>query len=263
MAAPFGSKDYLEAARYCVAQHATIIIIDSFSHEHEGPGGYLNAHDAELDRLAGNDYAKRAATNLLAWAKPASARQEMVNTLAQIGVHFICCFRAKEKVKPVRSQKTGRTEIVELGWQPISGIELLYSMTLNMLLRPRSGGVPSWQTDYEAERLMMKLPRQFEPLFAAPRPLDEAHGVAIAQWAAGAPIASGEREIPAAHTTADEGEQLTIADKELAEAAAIGTHALQHAWSALPNNVKVLLKKRLDDHHKPVASKIDAATAGT
>ena len=41
-AAPFGSLDYLAALRFCVGQGGKTIIVDSMSHEHEGPGGLLD-----------------------------------------------------------------------------------------------------------------------------------------------------------------------------------------------------------------------------
>src|SRR5215471_11003043 len=44
--APFGPLDYLAAIEHCVQRGAKIIITDSASHEHEGPGGVLEQHDA-------------------------------------------------------------------------------------------------------------------------------------------------------------------------------------------------------------------------
>jgi hypothetical protein len=37
--APFGPLDYLDVIKYCVENGASNIVIDSMSHEHEGPGG--------------------------------------------------------------------------------------------------------------------------------------------------------------------------------------------------------------------------------
>jgi hypothetical protein len=39
--APFGPLDYLAAIEYCVKRGAKVVIVDSMSHEHEGPGGVL------------------------------------------------------------------------------------------------------------------------------------------------------------------------------------------------------------------------------
>src|SRR5678815_3652835 len=65
--APFGPLDYLSAITYCVGKGAGTIIVDSMSHEHEGPGGVLESHEAELTRLAGNDWDKRKKWTFSAW----------------------------------------------------------------------------------------------------------------------------------------------------------------------------------------------------
>src|ERR1700749_2602141 len=43
--APFGSLDYLAAIEHCVKAGAKVIVIDSMSHEHIGPGGYLQTQE--------------------------------------------------------------------------------------------------------------------------------------------------------------------------------------------------------------------------
>ena len=50
--APFSPLDYLAAIDHCTKKGASIVIVDSLSHEHEGPGGVLEWHDAETKRLA-------------------------------------------------------------------------------------------------------------------------------------------------------------------------------------------------------------------
>lgn len=181
--APFGSLDYLEALKYCVGQGAKIIVVDSMSHEHEGPGGLLDAHDKELDRIAGDDWGKRERAKMLAWQKPKANRRRLINGLLQLNCSVISCFRAKETVKPVKVN--GKTEIVPQGFMPIAGEEFLFEQTVNCLLLPKSGGVPTWRSDNVGEKLMMKLPAQFETIFADNRPLDEQTGKQLAEWARG------------------------------------------------------------------------------
>src|SRR4051812_34294852 len=53
--APFSPLDYLSAIEHCVKKGATTIIVDSMSHEHEGPGGVLEMHTAEHARLGGRE----------------------------------------------------------------------------------------------------------------------------------------------------------------------------------------------------------------
>lgn len=178
--APFGSEDYLEALRFCAKAGAGVIVVDSMSHEHEGEGGYLSAHGAEVTRMAGNDYAKAERVKMAAWIKPAAARRKLINGILQLNANFIFCFRAKEKTKP----KPGGG-IQEMGWMPIAGDEFLFEMTLNALLMPNGKGVPQWRSDFVGEKMMMKLPKQFEAGFEDGRALDENHGESLARWAQG------------------------------------------------------------------------------
>ena len=78
-----------------------------------------------------------------------------------------------------------------MGFMPVAGEEWIYEMTVNCMLEPRSNGVPTWRSDQIGERLMMKLPMQFESIFAESAPLSEDIGEAMARWARGdAPASS-------------------------------------------------------------------------
>lgn len=181
--APFGSLDYLEAARYCIGKGAGIIIIDSMSHEHEGEGGCLECHEAELQRLSGGDWKKAQAMNMLAWAKPKQARRRMINSLLQLNASFIFCFRAKDKIKIKKGEQP-----TQLGFMPIAGEELVFEMTANALLLPGAGGVPTWMSEEIGEKTMIKLPEQFRKHFLEQKigqPLDEDAGEFMARWAMG------------------------------------------------------------------------------
>lgn len=181
--APFGSLDYLAAIQHCVKRGASVVIVDSMSHEHEGPGGVLEQHEQQLDKMAGQDFGKRNSMNLLAWAKPKAERRQLINSLLQLNCNFIFCFRAKEKAKPVK--KDGKTAIENQGWMPIAGEEFVYEQTVNCLLLPGSNGVPTWQSEEPGERAMMKLPQQFRDLMMHRSALSEDIGRHMAEWARG------------------------------------------------------------------------------
>jgi hypothetical protein len=69
---------------------------------------------------------------------------------------------------------------------PIAGEEFVYEMTLNALLMPNAGGVPTWQSNNVGEKMMIKLPEQFRrALIDAKQPLSEETGEMLARWAAG------------------------------------------------------------------------------
>lgn len=178
---PFGALDYLAAIRHCADRGAGVIVVDSMSHEHEGPGGLLEAHASETARLAKAWRVSEDVAQMSAWQKPKADRRRLLNSILQMPVSFVFCFRAKEKLKIV-SGKAPKS----LGWMPIAGEEFVYEMTVSALLLPQSGGVPTWNPAGEGERQMVKLPGFAQSMFGD-GPLDEATGAKLARWAAGPP----------------------------------------------------------------------------
>lgn len=178
--APFGPLDYMDAIRYCIHKGAKTIVTDSFSHMHEGPGGTLESHAQELDRIAGDDWGKRNRSTMLAWQRPKSELRKFLNDLTQKQINLVGCFRAKEKVKLIKGK-----DPEPLGLMPIAGDEMIYEGTVSCLLHPGAGGVPSWHPDELGEKAIIKLPEQFRSLFSERKPLDEDIGEALARWASG------------------------------------------------------------------------------
>jgi hypothetical protein len=123
---------------------------------------------------------------MLAWAEPKQKRRTLINGILQLNANFIFCFRAKNTAKPVKSQKTGKNEVEQLGYMPIAGEEFVFEQTLNCLLLPGAGGVPTWDSENVGERTIIKLPEQFKALRSRQAPLDEAVGARLAKWASGA-----------------------------------------------------------------------------
>lgn len=192
--APFSPNDYLAAFRHCEAKGAGVVIVDSLSHEHTGVGGVLEWHDQELDRLAGSDFKQRQKMTFTAWIKPKQARRKLIDYMVQSGLDILWCFRAVEKLKIQRGK-----DPIPLGWMPSAGEEFVYEATLQCLLYPASGGVPTWKTEEPGEKMITKLPMQFVDYFTKhPGPLDEATGKYLADWARGsgaaAPRATPARE---------------------------------------------------------------------
>jgi dephospho-CoA kinase len=228
--APFGPLDYLEAIEYAMKRGAKVVVVDSASHEHEGPGGVLEQHAEEVMRQARRDdgtidEAKAERVKLGAWSKPKAARRRMINTILQMPISSIFCFRAKEKLEV----KTGQAP-KSLGWMPIAGEEFVFEMTLNCLMLPKAGGIPTWQSNERGELATMKLPRQFESLFADPVPLSEDHGETMAKWAAGGAVSRFEELIA----------EINGADSAALEAVVPKIEEAKKARSVNPNEFKSL-----------------------
>lgn len=182
LGAPFGPLDYLEAIKYCVDNGATDIVIDSMSHEHEGPGGLLAIHAEEHKRLGGKD-----STQGFAWTRPKQEHRLLINTILQFPCNFIFCFRAREKLDwnkkdPVTKKKLPPEPI---GFVPIGDESWMFEFTMQCLLLPGAGGVPTWKSELAGERNAMKLPGFFANVFASNTQLSEDIGEALAKWAAG------------------------------------------------------------------------------
>lgn len=175
---PFSPLDYLAAIEKAVSGGAKVVVVDSMSHEHEGEGGVLEMHEEDM----GGDDRK----NFTAWARPKAQRRQLIGRILQFrGVHFIFCFRAKEKL----TYKSGKPEV--RGLMPQAGEEFIYEMTMNFLLPLGANGIPVLDSSYEDEKIMIKIPEQFRGLFAEPRQLSADLGQHLAMWAAGPSVPAG------------------------------------------------------------------------
>jgi len=233
--APFSPLDYLAAIEHCVKKGAGTIIIDSMSHEHEGPGGLLEMHEAETARMSGGDWKKAERVKMLAWQKPKAQRRRLINTMLQLPCNFILCFRAKHKLKLVKGE-----EPTQLGYMPIAGEEFVYEMVLKCLLLPGADGVPVLNSEFEGERAMIKIPSQFRGMFdpRQPRQLSEEMGTALASWAAGT-------EAPADVSAAD----LIKSYEACSDAATYRQleESRKRVWGKATRDEKAALKKAADD----------------
>lgn len=173
--APFRPQRYTEALQVALAlePRPAVVVIDSLSHMHDGPGGILEWHEEELDRLAGDDRRRRERNTWTAWIKPKAAENEFIYSMLGADCHLILCFRAKEKIKIV----TGKQPI-PLGWQPIAGERVAFETIFTLVLPPHSKGVP--------DLAVSDMREPFDSLIPANQPLDEKTGAELAKWAAGA-----------------------------------------------------------------------------
>jgi len=182
LAPPFSPERYSEAIQAADKAHYPVVVVDSMSHVWAGDGGVLDWQEKELDRMAGDDYAKRERVKMAAWIKPKMAHKAMAAKLLQMRAHLILCFRAEPKIEIGRDEK-GRTQITEKkgptgldGWFPICEKNLPFEATCSFLLLATQPGIP----------LPIKLQEQHRELFPKGVPITEESGRRLAQWAHGA-----------------------------------------------------------------------------
>lgn len=191
--APFSPDRYADAIKEALALAPAVILIDSFSHEWAGDGGVIDMQEAELDRMAGNDWKKREAVRFASWIKPKGLHKTLVNdVITRMPCHLILCLRAEDRVEMKKDPKTGKLEVVPKrtlsgheGWIPVTGKEVAYELTVSLVVTPDKPGVPQ----------PVKIQAQHIPLVPLDRPLDESVGQALAAWAKGS---GAESRAPAA-----------------------------------------------------------------
>lgn len=190
---PFGPLDYLAAIRHCYDKGGRIIVIDSMTHEHAGPGGVMDQAEQFIQaKLADTRNANRAewdvrnSYNMMSQIEPKRQRKILNAAIVQMGINAVFCYRAYEKIKPVSGDAP-----VNLGWMPETTSKLHYEMTQRFLLLPGSDGVPTIMPATDDERRMVKNPAQFRGWFTpaaqnaqAPQ-LNEDMGERMARWARG------------------------------------------------------------------------------
>lgn len=203
--APYSPLRYLEGIRYCVGKGAKVIVVDSGSHEHEGVGGVLEWHQAEVERLVKETGRSADAVKMQAWGVPKAARNKLINAImAELKVNVIFCFRAKPKLKITAKKdlKPGEEGVQQRGFCAIAGEEFIYEMMIKFVLLPGARGVPTWESEFSGEREMMKIPEQFLHIFDRPEQLSENVGQQMAEWAAGGDVKAPSDEECAKGTAA-------------------------------------------------------------
>lgn len=271
--APFSPLDYLACIEACVAHGARTIIVDSMSHEHEGPGGVLEWAQREAETMS-----ERSARNgrrrppesftMPSYAAPKAARRRMLNTIIQLGCNLIMCFRAKEKTKMPDRDK-GEDKPTFLGWQPIAGEEIVYETVTQFLLLPGSDGVPCYAPEHAAERDVVKRPEFFRKMLERPEQLSEDLGERMARWASGEDTPSDPERTPSRASTETTPQSLcqrVAAARSMDELLAVerGFHGIKFAsvkmWLPVKNAVnakRAELEASPEEPHDP-APEVDA-----
>lgn len=235
MRPPFAPSRFIEAIHAAETAGAEVVIIDSFSHEHDGIGGLIDW----ADRLASEGV--KSPGN---WKEPKSAHKKLMNALLQCRATIIFCLRADEKIEILR--ENGKTVVRPLGWMPICEKRFMFEMTASFTLTPDKPGFPHFDLPH-------KLQRQHREMFSDAKPIDEESGRALAAWARGGSAAPLS---PAPDGAADE-KTASEWDMDLAEAATHGMLRLQEVWGGIPREYQSALKAALDRRHKPTALQAD------
>jgi hypothetical protein len=218
---PYSPQRYTEAIEAAKQLNPAVLIIDSASHMHDGPGGLLEYHDAELDRMAGtDDWKKRERMTWAAWIRPKKDENAFIYAMLGIKCPVILCFRAKEKLRIVAGKPP-----IDLGWQPIASDRVSFETIFTVVLPPHCKGVPDLS--------ISEMREPFDAMIPEGRPLDEQLGKRLAQWAAGA---GAKESSPPPQSASPDGASLPSPNGAGGgagpESAAAGRNPVEHTNSA-------------------------------
>ena len=162
---PYTPGRYLEAIEEFLRYGVDILVVDSFSHCWEGPGGVLEMADRAEEQ---------GRNGLRKWLGPKRDYKKLISFLLSTRLHMILCSRAKQPL--VETVVDGEKTLLTQPWEPIQDRRLKYEMTL-VLPMTLDGG-------YETDPSRLKVPGDLAHLFRGEL-LDEATGAAIAEWVRG------------------------------------------------------------------------------
>ncbi|GBQ90001.1 AAA family ATPase [Gluconobacter albidus] len=183
--APFTPSRYVEAIKAAEDAGATVIVIDSMSHEWDGEGGCSDMAEqaaiaAATDRNGIVQAWKVDAMTAPSWKKPKQLHKRMMAKLIQTRTHLIFCLRAQEKIKfeKVRNEQTGkeRNEIRQLGFMPICEKSFMFELSGSMTMHPETPGQPRYD-------LQRKLNHDLQQIFPHGEQITIEKGERLRCWA--------------------------------------------------------------------------------
>src|SRR5438874_1767245 len=162
---PYTPRRYLEAIEEFLAYGVDILVVDSFSHCWEGPGGVLEMADQAEEH---------GRKGLMKWLMPKRDYKKLVSFLLSTRLHMILCSRAKQPI--LEAVVDGEKTLLTQPWEPIQDKRLKYEMTIVVPM--------TLDGAYETEPSRLKAPGDLAHLFQGAL-LDETTGAAIAEWVNG------------------------------------------------------------------------------
>lgn len=214
---PFSPERYTAAIQDAIDDGARVVIVDSDSHCWEGIGGCREEADQIAHDMAARWKKSPDTYSFQSWSKPKQALSKKINHLVRADCHIILCWRAKEKRSMAKDDK-GKTEIINLGWQPISDYETPYECAFLAMLDPEKPGTPHFT--HKA------LSHQFKDIFSEGAQVNEEMGKKLAAW-----CEAQSPQAPEAEALSED--EIQAMYKEACAATEEGTDRLREFWQGL------------------------------
>lgn len=218
LCAPFTSSRYCAAVDTIEASGAAVGIIDSGSHEWEGPGGVLD--------MAGDVEEKSGKPGLHCWKEPKLEHAKFVGRLLRTRIPFIVCLRAKYKSRQKKDER-GKTVIIkDEATSPIQAEDFIFEATAHAEILANHSIIVT-KCSHPALRLCFPQDKTV--------PLTVGNGAAIAKWCSAPSISTPAAPSSAAKAPTDQTRKWML--KELEPYGDIArSFAEQKGWM-LPNEI--------------------------
>lgn len=239
---PFRPAIFAEAAEAAEEAGYDCLLIDSFSMEWVG---VLEWQEAELQRMAGDDWKKRERVKMASWIKPKMAHKAMVYSFLQRRIPIIFSIRGEETVKPGANQGDKPEKIFKAVCSQSFPFEITVSFRL---ASDRKGYIDL------SDPKSWKMEGAHQSIFRDGDRLSEEHGAALAAWARGEGVQQPE---PPAQQPATDNTQARV-DAMLAEIA--DAQDMQALFGVIDRTLKARewLEKKRPDLHKQVHDALNA-----
>ena len=240
----FAPAEYGAALKAAEKANLGALIIDSASHEWEGPGGVL-AMAAKAQ--------EGGAKGVLVWQQPKIQHQrEFMLRFMQTPIPLvILCMRAKYPMEQDPKTKEWKRSLI---LEPKQSDDILFEMFVH-----------GWIDQTHKFHLTKSTSKTLTPVFTEGLPITLDTGRQLAAWAKGAPVATPTQQQSTPKIEQQQGknplsskEVVEQTKKELAEAAEGGVSPLTAAWERLNQKQRDYLRAYYDDFLYPIASGIDA-----
>lgn len=247
---PFTPANYAGALAAGVGYDA--VVLDSGSHEYNGPGGMQDMQLEDLERMSRGDVGKMERLTAPAWKRAKLEHKKLMAHLIRYPTLLIVCLRAEPKIKFVKED--GKTQIVDAGYVPICEKMFMYEVLVGAMVHSDNPGVPQH---------LKKLEPDLEPVFVAGKQIDESTGERLAEWAStrqatprvspsSSPSSSGEAG-PAEAAALITTDQKTALEDALKENGKSPQRLLANISKVYGHKVERLSQIKVDDYIEAMA----------
>lgn len=117
---PYTSRRYAQAINAAIAAGYEVLVVDSLSHQWQGPGGILNRKE-EVDQRGGDKWSN--------WKPFSDEHTKFLNFLLHADIHLVCTMRAKQEYLLEAGGDGKKAKLRKMGMAPVQREGTEYEFT--------------------------------------------------------------------------------------------------------------------------------------